>query len=873
MGEFVAEYACAEWMEFVSLVCYTVFMVDALHYIRSLVASPVLFGLVVFVLICLAAVIVRYTRRLAFWLLPRCVLVGLLALAMVTTLLSDKTGTNGVDCVQGRVAGSRLAFDARTAGLRFASIVTDTTNVSFTVSVPPGYPYMGYDVFTRPSLDGGRWLWLDGRESSSTNFSYGVAALDGLFAQEGMDGSYADLGFFTLGSLCDSDGDGLADAYEELVVGTSPDLADTDGDGVDDGVEVLTGATDPLDFDSDHDGLVDSLDPDPVRPGEGFFGQSPDWWRLSYSSEEVQLMDDGGTVLTPVWNPALLAGGFYEAEVDVAVVPDGPVLLVVGGKRVVLNESGTCRFLLPPFGETSVLVRGGSIARVAASAAGVVVSLAGTDAWRLRRDIDLVLDVGADGDFGTAASREVVAHVEPSVGGIYAWTGQGCTPTPADAARTRVDWNVDNSSGTASLTCVWTGYGGYSLTNTVAFTRTGPPPAAEEGVPEGGDTVRVAIGGRVAGAIFIEGAYTNSAQDIHAARPIPSTLDCVYRGTAHGQLQLSVAPSGKVRLYERPTDGTRVPVTAFPCSWLVTGAYQSTFEIEAVEKSAALDDIVATLTFVPATGGGASRTARASATAVEIALDADDKSIQHPSRHRLGVEEMTAIRMDPELVDLGIRSDHGYLSNEESRRKYTAPVDDLMDTLHCTFGTSEIDIALSVVRPSGIAASGFFVITGYPSANAAAGMQLFNVLCPTNVSFAGLTVMEGTCDADICTGYFADDNMWPADMRNHPANMAFIPSNVEDGNVCGSDTAGFFTANRPFDTGVLSLPIPVYWVSKDGTRTNRFATVRQTMRLLPDGTATISKAGASATRVIRSGVYTATTLNGEDYEALPCPRQ
>lgn len=73
-------------------------------------------------------------------------------------------------------------------------------------------------------------------------------------------------------------------------------------------------------------------------------------------------------------------------------------------------------------------------------------------------------------------------------------------------------------------------------------------------------------------------------------------------------------------------------------------------------------------------------------------------------------------------------------------------------------------------------------------------------------------------------------------------------------------------------TMMLSLPIPVYWVSKDGTRTNRFSTVRQTMRLSPDGTASVSKAGASATRTFPTGEYTETTLNGEDYEAYPLPR-
>ena len=67
--------------------------------------------------------------------------------------------------------------------------------------------------------------------------------------------------------VSDHDGDGLP-TYDELFIhGTDPRRADTDLDGVDDGAEMTLG-TDPLDPDSDGDLAADSIDPDPLSPGD-----------------------------------------------------------------------------------------------------------------------------------------------------------------------------------------------------------------------------------------------------------------------------------------------------------------------------------------------------------------------------------------------------------------------------------------------------------------------------------------------------------------------------------------------------------------------------------------------------------------------------
>ena len=68
-------------------------------------------------------------------------------------------------------------------------------------------------------------------------------------------------------AIDDHDGDGLSTHDELFIHGTDPRRADTDLDGVDDGAEMTLG-TDPLDPDTDGDLAADSIDPDPLSPGD-----------------------------------------------------------------------------------------------------------------------------------------------------------------------------------------------------------------------------------------------------------------------------------------------------------------------------------------------------------------------------------------------------------------------------------------------------------------------------------------------------------------------------------------------------------------------------------------------------------------------------
>jgi hypothetical protein len=107
------------------------------------------------------------------------------------------------------------------------------TNTAWTVQFDVQGTNSPADIFSTTNLSGGtnaQWFWLE-RGPSCATYQY---------TNQSPSQSY-----YILGTMLDSDGDGLTDAYEKLVSKTNPNLWDTDGDGISDRDEVVLG-TNPL---------------------------------------------------------------------------------------------------------------------------------------------------------------------------------------------------------------------------------------------------------------------------------------------------------------------------------------------------------------------------------------------------------------------------------------------------------------------------------------------------------------------------------------------------------------------------------------------------------------------------------------------------
>ncbi len=120
-------------------------------------------------------------------------------------------------------------------------ITSQSITIVITNAPDSGYLTNAYDLFyttnmaslPAPALCVTNWAWLDRSTPGDTNF-----------VTEVFDFSEC---YFRLGTMLDSDGDGLTDAYENLVSHTNPNNWDTDGDGLSDGWEVQNGMNPRLD--------------------------------------------------------------------------------------------------------------------------------------------------------------------------------------------------------------------------------------------------------------------------------------------------------------------------------------------------------------------------------------------------------------------------------------------------------------------------------------------------------------------------------------------------------------------------------------------------------------------------------------------------
>lgn len=160
-------------------------------------------------------------------------------------------------------------------------VTSNSITIVITNTPDSGWLTNSYDLFyttnmaslPEPALCVTNWAWWARSTAGQTNFS---------LSNPGFSECY-----FRLGTMQDSDSDGLTDAYEFLVSHTDPENWDTDGDGLSDGWEVQNGMNPRLDESAQASGRMNYQ-----YDGSG-------WLRgVSGALGEGVTLDDEGNVLT-----------------------------------------------------------------------------------------------------------------------------------------------------------------------------------------------------------------------------------------------------------------------------------------------------------------------------------------------------------------------------------------------------------------------------------------------------------------------------------------------------------------------------------------------------------------------------------------------
>jgi hypothetical protein len=145
----------------------------------------------------------------------------------------------GMSMMSDGIEGSSLRYNSLAYGSNdlWLKVISVTNGVgNFTIHTPNVAAYDSFgttnlSALSMPALSLTNWVWLQRADAGQTNIV--------------ITNLCPGMGFFILGTMQDTDNDGLTDAYENLVSHTSPNNRDTDGDGLSDGWELAHGM-DPL---------------------------------------------------------------------------------------------------------------------------------------------------------------------------------------------------------------------------------------------------------------------------------------------------------------------------------------------------------------------------------------------------------------------------------------------------------------------------------------------------------------------------------------------------------------------------------------------------------------------------------------------------
>ena len=132
----------------------------------------------------------------------------------------------------------------------------------------------------------------------------------------------------------------------------------------------------------------------------------------------------------------------------------------------------------------------------------------------------------------------------------------------------------------------------------------------------------------------------------------------------------------------------------------------------------------------------------------------------------------------------------------------------------------------------------------YAAGTQGAGMDLTVTVLPTSVSFQGLEIMEGTCDASAISGYFTTHAPGPHDAAAGAGtwNQVGTANDVPD-------TAESFGWPSPWSKGSFTWAIPASWRLTGKATSTAFSKTSDQVATIAgaDGTTTVTKLGAGTT--------------------------
>ena len=376
-------------------------------------------------------------------------------------------------------------------------------------------------------------------------------------------------------------------------------------------------------------------------------------------------------------------------------------------------------------------------------------------------------------------------------------------------------------------------------------------PCATEEDDENGACVNIAFSDTV---VVFETQYTNAPGVVVSRRSTSTTLTCrVMGGEYGGNVVVSLSNGAKILR----TSGDVLPGSASVAAGeetLLSAAF------EGLSESVAVGDIVGTAVFTE-NMTGRQLTSRTSLTSIKVSVVADAMSPTNRVRHVFGPQETATLQAVP--VHGEAKWHVGGTNVVGSSCRYAAPNAPTNTIASFSAATVVFPFDLSVIAPTELNATSWWsatpnewvAMTGSSPVpgEIAVGLRTSLRLLPDYVSFMHLYLQEGECEASGIWGFFEPyaNSLLPHDANAGAWNEVGV-SSID--NAAGDDFAGtsFGTIPIALAAGGFEYAITNYWYVKNGAAVigtpQPFLIEHQVFSLTSGGDLSVEKYRCTATR-------------------------